>query len=239
VTDGLGNMYVVNAATGAILDSVSLTAFIPSDVILDSTNQTVFVFYADLTDHLSVSQFDTSGALIRKVTAGKLSGSVSVYAGTFDNNYFTSPSTGNLYFAGSVNGVASVYGVGFTGTTINATASGPLVLSTSSTTSTPVPLTEAFNPSFSTAQDRLFVGITDNCISGNNNGCIESLDISSGLPSVTLNSYQLGNNGGNLTLSAIIIDNVSSSAQASSIYFETRPPAGSVSAIKLTQLALQ
>jgi hypothetical protein len=239
VTDNLGNMYVVNAATGAILSTVSLTAFQPSDVIVDSTNQTVFVFYADLTGHLSVSQFNTSGTLLRKVTAGELSGSDSAYTGAFDNNYYTSPSTGNLYFGGSVNGVASVYSVGFTGTTMNATASGPLVLSTSTTTSTLVPLTEVYNPSFATAQDRLFIGINENCSSANNNGCIESLDITNGLPSGILSSYQLGNNGGNLTLSGIIIDNVSPSAQASSIYFESSPPAGHVSAIKLTQSALQ
>lgn len=240
VTDAGGSLYVVDAGTGAIIRAVTLLAgSTPSDVTVDSTDQTVFVFYSDSSLNLTVSQFDTAGTLLRKITAGVL-GNQNVYSGTFDNNYYNSPSSGSLYFAGSVNFVASVYSVGFTGTTMNATVAGPLLLSTSSTTSTPTPLTEIFNPTFSTAQDRLFLGIDANCANGNPNGCIESVDISNGLPSAVLNSYELGTGGGEFTVSALIIDNVSSLAQASSIYFESLPlGGGGQTAIKLTQLALQ
>jgi hypothetical protein len=234
VTENDGDLYVVNAATGAIINTVALTVLTPSDVILDSTDQTVFVFYPDLSERLSVSQFDTSGTLMKKVSVGTLGGSASVFTGTFDNNYFNDPSTGALYFAGSVNFVASLYSVGFTGTTMNSTFAGPLLLSTSSTTSTAMPLTEIFNPGFSTAPDRLFLGIEENCSSVSGNGCIESLGISGGFPSSILNSYELVSGGVN-SLGAIIVDNVSISAQASSIYFEDSPQG----AIKLTQSALQ
>lgn len=239
VTDNTGALYVVNAATATILKTISLTSFTPSDPIVDSTDQTVFVFSADSSFNLSVWQFDTAGNQLRKLTAGTLSGDINVFTGTFDNNYFLSPATGSLYFAGAVNGVASLYNVGFAGKTMNSTFSGPLVLSTSTTTSVPTPLTELFNPSFASAHDRLFLGIDANCANGSTNGCIESFDISAGFPSAILSSHTLGTNGASLSVSGIIIDNVSSLAQASSIYFESLSVSSTVSAIKLTQSALQ
>jgi hypothetical protein len=239
VTDNGGNFYVVNAGTGALVATTSLSIFTPSEPILDTTDQTVFVFYPDSTLHLSVSQFDTSGTLLRKVTAGLLSGSVNVYSGAFDNNYFNNPSSGLLYFAGAVNNVASVYSVGFTGTTMNASISGPLALSTSATTSEPTPLTEIFNPTFSSAKDRLFVGIDANCATSSANGCVQNLDISGGLPPGILNSYTVATAGATFSVSGIIVDNVSSSAQASSIYFESVPVSSVESAIKVTQQNLQ
>ena len=114
---------------------------------------------------------------------------------------------------------------------MNSPFSGPLVLAPGGN---PTPLTEIFNPSFSTAKDRLFLGIDTNCTTGNNNGCVDSLDISNGFPSGVLTSYQLGTNGTVFSVSGLIMDNVSSSPQASSIYFEE-----SGTAFKLTQSALQ
>ena len=240
VTDNLGTLYVVNAVSGAILKAIPVTNFTPSDPIVDSTNQTVFVFGTDSSFALDVWQYDTSGTLLRNIRAGVLAGSVNVYTGAFDNNYFTSPSSGMLYFAGSVNRVASLCAVGFTGTTMNASFLGPLALSTSSTTSTPTPLTEIFNPSFSTANDRLFLGIDANCTNSGTDGCIESLDISNGFPSGILNSLTLGTNGTAFSVSGIIVDNVSPAAQASSIYFESFPTGNfAQSAIKLTQSGLE
>jgi hypothetical protein len=241
VTDDSGNnaLYVVDGGSGAVLRNDSLNAIVVSDLIVDSTNQTVFVFLADSSLNLAVAQVDTSGALLRRIVVASLAGSASVYTGAFDQNYFINPSSGSLYFAGAVNAHATLYSVGFTDTTMNATFSGPLVLSTSPTTSTPTPLTESFNPSFSTSPDRLFVGIDANCENGSANGCIESFDISNGFPSGILSSRALGTNGAVFSVSGIIIDNVSSSAQASSIYFESTPQGLSQSAIKLTQLDLQ
>src|SRR6266446_6690662 len=238
-TDNRGNLYVVDGATGTILKTVSpVGIFFPSDPIVDSTNQTVFVFGPDTSTNLRVAQFDTSGTLLRALNAGRLSGDANVYTGAFDNNYYTSPASGSLYFAGASNGVASLFSVGFTGNVMNSTFSGPLTLSTSSTTSAPTPLTEIFNPSFSSAQDRLFLGIDANCVSGSSDGCIESFDISHGFPSQILNSHTLSTAGTSQSVSGIVIDNVSALAQASSIYFEATPNASN-SAIKLTQASLQ
>jgi hypothetical protein len=232
-------LYVVDGGSGTILKKVSLSAFFVSDLIVDSTNQTVFVFLADSSFNLAVEQIDTSGALLRRLVVAPIGGNLNVFTGALDQNYFTSPSTGSLYFAGAVNFHASLYSVGFTGTTMNASFSGPLVLSTSATTSVPGSLTEFFNPSLSGSPDRLFVGIDANCVNGSADGCIESFDISNGFPSAILSSRTLGTSGGSLSVSGIIIDNVSSSAQASSIYFESFPQGSSQSAIKLTQLDLQ
>ena len=243
VTDGNSALYVVDSKTGTIIATVPLNYFPQeSALIVDSTNQTVFVFGGDLSpvDGLAVSQFDTSGSLLRKIDAATLGGSVSVFDGAFDNNYYTSPSSGALYFAGSANAHASLFSVGFTGKIMNSSFSGPLVLSTNSTTSVATPLTEIFNPSFAGAPDRLFLGIDANCVNGSNNGCIESFDISHGFPTGILSSYVLATNGTSFSVSGIIVDNVSSLAQASSIYFESSPTGNPTqSAIKLTQSALQ
>jgi len=106
-------------------------------------------------------------------------------------------------------------------------------------TSVPSSLTEFFNPSLPGSLDRLFVGIDANCVNGSADGCIESFDIRNGFPSAILSSRVLGTNGASLSVSGIIIDNASSSAQASSIYFESFPQGSSQSAVKLTQLDLQ
>jgi hypothetical protein len=243
VADGNSALYVVDSKTGTIITTVPLNYFPQeSALIVDSTNQTVFVFGGDLSpvDGLAVSQFNTSGSLLRKIDAATLGGNVSVFDGTFDNNYYTSPSSGALYFAGSANAHASLFSVGFTGKVMNSSFSGPLVLSTNSTTSIATPLTEVFNPSFASAPDRLFLAIDANCVNGSSNGCIESFDISHGFPSGILSSNVLATGGTPFSVSGIIVDNVSSLAQASSIYFESSPTGNPAqSAIKLTQSALQ
>lgn len=232
---GSNSLVVINAATGATISSTALTAFTPSDVIVDSTNQTVFVFFTALPGFaLTVDQFDTSGTLLSQLVAGHVSGNVSIFTGTFDNNYFSNPSTGRLYFAGAINGVGSLYGVSFTGKVMNTTFSGPLALSTNASTSVPTPLTSIYNPTLSGSPDNLFVGLDSNCTSGSNAGCMENLNISSGFPSGVLNKLTIPAATGSLDVSGIIIDNVSALAQASSIYFD-----GAGIAFKLTQSALQ
>jgi hypothetical protein len=65
-------------------------------------------------------------------------------------------------------------------------------------------------------------------------GCIENFNISHGFPSGILNILTLPGTGSSFDVSGIIVDNVSSSAQASSIYFDATG-----TAYKLTQSALQ
>lgn len=242
VTTNTGSLVVVDAASGATIQTIDLGAVFPSDPIVDSTNQTVFVFFANINNlHLTVEQFDTSGTLMRQIDAGALGGDVNVFTGAFDNNYFTDPASGSLYFAGAAGGVASLFSVGFTGKTMNSTFSGPLRLSTSANTSAPQSMTEIFNPNLSNSPDRLFLGIEEDCAAGSPDGCIESFDISHGFPAGILNTRTLATNGAVNSVSGIIIDNVSSVPQASSIYFESfpQPSSSPTSAIKLTQSGLQ
>jgi hypothetical protein len=229
-------LFVVDAASGATVNAASLgTFYIPSNLLVDSSDQTVFVFFSSSSLFLTATQFDTSGTLLSQVNAGPLGGTVNIYNGAFDHKYFSNPSTGTLYFAGAVNYVASLYGVGFTGKTMNTAASGPLLLSTSKYTSEPAPLTEIYNPTLTGSPDRLFLGIDSDCSGGPDSpGCIENFDISNGFPSGILNSLALLQTGGSFDVSGIIIDNVSSSPQASSIYFDAAGVA-----YKLTQSALQ
>jgi len=239
VTTNSGSLIVVDAASGATVNAVDLAAIFPSDPIVDSTNQTVFVFFASSTNlHLMVAQFDTSGTLLRQIDAGRLGGDANVYTGAFDNNYFTDPASGSLYFAGAVNFVGSLFSVGFSGKTMNATFSGPLLLSDSPNTSAPLPLTEIFNPSLGASPDRLFLGIEEDCNAGSPNGCVLSLDISHGFPAGILDS-RTATDGAAPSMSGIIVDNVSAAPQASSIYFESSPPTSSSRAFKLTQSGLQ
>jgi hypothetical protein len=241
--------YAVDAASGAILSTMFPTQGpylnSVSDPLVDSTNQTVFLFFAAYSSfHLTVWQLDTGFQILHQVDVlAPVYRDRNVFAGAFDNNYFSDPSSGSLYFAASINDVATLYRVGFTGKTMNAAFSDPLALTTSSSTSVPTPLTEFFNPAFSTAPDRLFLGIDANCTGTNPdaNGCIESFDITNGFPSGILNAQPLATGGAYLNVSGLIVDNLSSLAQASSMYFEAvSPPVGTpASAFKLTQSSLQ
>jgi hypothetical protein len=231
VTNNLGTLFVIDATTATILARIALGAVVISDPVVDSTNQTVFLFMVDSSGFLAVAEYDTSGTLLRKVTEGSIGCDASVRSGTFDHNYFVNPSSGLLYFSGSVACVPSLYSVGFTGTTMNASASGPLLLATGSPPHHAGTLTEIFNPNFTGSPDRLFVSIGSGCASGSSDGCIESFDITSGFPSSTLNLYTpLFSGPGDY----IIVDNVSPLPQASSIYFETGQ-----NAVKVTQSTLQ
>lgn len=234
------SLYVVDANSGTLLATKNYSCFSQSDTIVDSTNQTVFVVAAQNPSfQLTALQFDTLGNLLRQTATGVLGGTITVFTGTFDHQYFSSPSLGHFYFGGPVNGIASIYSVGFTGNIMNSSFSGPLPLTTMPFSSVPERLTEFYNPSLPSSPDRLFVPIDANCgpsVSGQGDGCIVSVDISNGLPSSILNSFLVPTRAASLSLSGIIVDNVSSSTQASSIYFEASPPDA---AFKLTQAALQ
>ena len=242
-----GSLWIIDAAIPRTLIEVGGYISI-SDPIVDSTNQTVFVvgsrspvlFSADLI----VDQFDTSGNRLQRVDAGPLGQIPDVYAGTFDNAYFVDPATGGFYFAGSLSAGAGLFRVGFTmtfnGITLDPfSISGPLILSRGSGNSLPTSMAEVFNPNFLTAQDRLFIGIDANCTLGSFDGCVESVDITKGLPATLLDSYLVRGNS-IFGIGGIIIDNVSTSAQAANIYFEAVPvTSGALSGIKLTQSGLQ
>ena len=188
------------------------------------------------------------------------------YSGAFDNNYFGgSPSTGFLYVCGTSTAATTpaLYRIGFGSyPTMGSPSGGPLTMSTSAS-ATCAPLTEIFNTN--TSHDWLFASVTTGCQNGTHSsfsasniltgstatgGCIRAFEITSAFPSPgtspnntsTSPPEPSGETGSVPTVatsggtSGIIIDNVSTSAQASSLYFGTL---SGNSAVKLTQSQLQ
>ena len=166
-----------------------------------------------------------------------------MHSGAFDNAYWTTPSTGELFVCGTgaANTQPTHYWIGFTSYPVmNSTPTGSLLrLATANLPC--VPYTEFYNPNINLGgttgdHDLLISGL----VGASTNGYIITDDISTGAITAGLNDVAYP--GG---VSGIIVDNDSADAQASSVYFSTL---GSVTvgtctasrcAVKLTQLNLQ
>ena len=109
--------------------------------IVDSTNETVFVFVSnDGANNTSVWQFTAALGSPTEATVGP-SFSVPVYSGDFDNNYFSNadPSTGFLYVCGNQGGCGpsfpqsdAIYRIGFNSSgTMNSANDGHVLAITS------------------------------------------------------------------------------------------------------------
>jgi hypothetical protein len=105
------------------------------------------------------------------------------------------------------------------------------------------PATEFFNTGSTPQTDWYFVSVSSNCgaARGGNGGCVMSFDITAGMPAAA--SQVARETTGT---SGIVVDNISQSAQASSIYFSSIGTAlcgdGFATggcAVKLTQSGLQ
>jgi hypothetical protein len=95
-------------------------------------------------------------------------------------------------------------------------------------------VTEFYNANL--AKDFLFAGVTNNCLAttgGGTAGCVMSLNITGGAPAVTAGTIALPAVGGP---TGIIVDNASSNAQLSSVYYATKTGA---TLVKATQAGLQ
>ena len=222
--------------------------------IVDGTNHTVFTFTSDdsgTTGALASAAIvqanvqSSAPAQLARQGIGK-KGNSNIRAGAFTDAYFTTPSTGYLYACGRGNNDAqpTLYRFGFNSATppvMQGKNGTELTLTTGSAECSP--LSELKNGT----TDRLFAGVTVGggslCASA---GCAQSFDgINGTMPSTT--THTTGENGGT---SGIVVDNVSSSAEASSIYFSTLSGATSTAtgcksgglgycAVKLTQSGLQ
>jgi hypothetical protein len=204
-------------------------------VVVDGIGQMVYAtFNSDGTNALIV-QAPTSMASSVSVPVGTAS---TIYAGPYEPDFnqawYTGTGTPLLYIAGTGSGtLPTLYSVGFNGSGVmNSSANAsPAALATGTADSSPV--TEFYNATL--AKDYLFVGVTNNCIAtagGGNAGCVMSLDITSGFPTVGGSSTALAATGGT---SGIIVDNDSSLNEASSIYYATKTGANLV---KATQAGL-
>ncbi len=143
------------------------------------------------------------------------------YGVDINNAWYTEVGTPLMYVVGTGNGTTpTLYSVGFNGSGLmNGT---PDVTTTALTTGAAdaSPITEFYNPTL--AKDFLFVGVTNHCAAATNGGtagCVMSLDITAGYPTVNAATTSLAAAGGT---SGIVVDNDSSIPQASSIYYATK-----------------
>jgi hypothetical protein len=203
----------------------------------------------DVAKQFIYATFNTNGTNALVVQASEtLASSVSVAVGTgnttysgpygveFNNAWYTGTAGPLLYVVGTGSGTTpTLYSVGFgssdvlNGTTANSTAL------TSAAGADASPPTEYFNPTL--AKDFLFVGVTNHCratTGGGTAGCVMSLNITAGFPTVSAATTALAASGGT---TEIVVDNDNTTlSQASSIYYGTKT---GNTLVKATQNALQ
>jgi len=233
-TDGNGRIDYVedtgpspSVVYGAVLASGNTAE---NAVVVDSTDQMVYASFNSNGTNALIVQAPTSMASSVSVPVGTASTTYSgPYEPDFNNAWYTGTGTPLLYIVGTGTGtLPTLYSVGFNGSgvlnsSVNATTAA---LATGTADSSPV--TDFYNATL--GKDYLFVGVTDNCIAtigGGSAGCVMSLDITSGFPTVTGSSTALAAAGGT---SGIIVDNDSGLNEASSIYYATKTEANLVKA---------
>ena len=212
--------------------------------IVDSTRGRVFVFQRDNGQgDFTVTQADTTlgSVVIANISSNQ---SAPAWIGAFDHGYRTGgPGSGHLYACGTTAAGSNpaLYQLSFNmDTTMNPVPSGGPTQIGFTGGKGCSPLTAFFNPNVTdvlhpTGTDFLFVSVQGGCTAFDNNGCIKSFDITNGFPIGVLVS-PVDEVGGT---SGIIVDNVSTVSQGSSIYFSTQATPTGASAVKLTQSGLQ
>ena len=234
-----GSFYSINATTGAVKSlvigvSAGTNPGIRAPAIVDVTNGTSFVVSSN--DGTSGVLVEVDSATMTILTKGRIglaskSGTpINLFQPAFSNDYFTSPSLGVARLCGTgANDITPYqYAFGFTGITMNAAPVSSSQLLTS-TTAECTGWTEFFNPNVGAGgTDFFFFGLTAECAGAGTSGCVQARNANGSL----LSSFNT--TGGP---SGIVVDNFSTAAQASSIYFTgaTTPN----TAYKLTQNGLQ
>jgi hypothetical protein len=226
---------------------------IPDSVIMDSSgaSQRIFAFsgndgIAGASAVVAQLRMDLTGLVRTHVglgSVGNATTNVDIHSGTFDNKYFgAAPNTGELFVCATGPGSTNPYHywIGFTSYPVmNATPTGSIARNPTAPGLACSPYSEMFNPNINLGgndHDLLISGL----MGAGTNGQIITNDISSGAIAIGLSNVSYP--GG---VSGVVVDNVSSSGQASSVYFSTQGVVnvGSCTnarcAVKLTQLALQ
>lgn len=236
-TDGVGRIDSVtdsgpspSVVYGSVLASGTTSE---NPVVIDSTNQMIYATFNSNGTNAIVVQAPTSLASSITVPVGAATATYTgPYLPDFNNAFYTGSGTPLMYVAGTGTGtLATLYGIGFDGTGhLKPSSVTSAALATGMADSSPV--TEFHNAALN--KDYLFVGVSNNCVAtaGGTAGCVLSLDITGGFPSVGAGSTALAAPGGT---TGIVVDNDSSLAQASSIYYGTK--SGST-LVKATQSGL-
>ncbi len=238
-TDSNGSIdYVVDSGTSpTVVYGPVLASGVTSEnpVVIDTSHEMVYAAFNSNGTNALVVQAPTDLSSSVSVPVGIAS---TIYTGPyepdFNNAWYTGSGTPELYIAGTGTGtLPTLYSVGFNASGVmNSTAdatTAPLATGTADSAA----VTEFYNAT--QGKDYLFVGVTNNCIAtagGGTGGCVMSLDITSGFPTVTATSTALAAAGGT---TGIVVDNDSSASEASSIYYGTKTGA---TLVKATQSGL-
>jgi hypothetical protein len=143
------------------------------------------------------------------------------YYPDFNNAWYTGSGTPMMYVAGTGNGtLPTLYSIGFDANGVMNSSAGGQTAALATGTADPSPVTEFYNTALQ--KDYLFAGVTNHCIAvnlGGTAGCILSLDITNGFPTINAASTALAADGGT---TGIVVDNDSSATEASSVYYATK-----------------
>jgi hypothetical protein len=239
-TDSNGRIDYVNdtGTSPTVVYGTVLASGVTSEnaVIVDGTNEMVYATFNSNGTNALVVQAPTTMASAVSVPVGTAS---TIYTGPyepdFNNAFYTGSGTPLMYIAGTGTGtIPTLYSIGFNGSGVLNSAVDATTAALTTGTADSSPLTEFYNST--QAKDYLFVGVTNNCVAtvgGGTAGCVMSLDITNGFPTVNANTIALAAAGGT---SGIVVDNNSSATQAASIYYATKTGAALV---KATQSGLQ
>jgi hypothetical protein len=200
--------------------------------LVDSSAGTVYAFVdGDNNGNSGVFQFPynfAAGSHGTEAAVGLGNGLNKLYAGAFDNAYYTSAPaspTGDLYVCGNVGASPVLYQISIASGAMSTSATAGPTLTSKSVSCSPV--TEIFsNPAdwiFLSVTGSGSVGITaggNTCAGSSTVGCVYSFNVASGtISAATQAANGLATSGGS---SGIIIDNTASSPTgASQIYFST------------------
>ena len=238
-TDSNGRIdYVTdNGTSPTVVYSAVLAAGSTSEnaVVIDSVRQMVYASFN--TDGTNAVVVQAPTTMVSTVSVPVGSGSTiftGPYEPDFNNAWYTGSGTPLMYVAGTGTGtLPTLYSVGFDSSGVMNSSPDATTAALATGMADASPVTEFFNATLQ--KDYLFVGVTNNCVAttgGGTSGCVMSLDITSGFPVVNASSTALAAAGGP---SGIIVDNDSSLAQASSIYYATKAGA---TLVKATQADL-
>jgi hypothetical protein len=246
-----GNLYQIDTTTGAVAHvtvGAGSNRGILAAPIVDVTNGITFVVSSDsvLTGSASAVLAEVDTATLSVLAAANIGqGSsvgvtaVNLYQPALDNNYYNDPSSGSINLCGTGPADTSPWQYAF-GFTVPLTQP---IMDTAASVAQPITTipansvnarctgwTEFFNPNIGTGgTDFFFFGLSQDCtVAGVPGGCVEEIGINGDIPTTITKTINGGPTG-------VVVDNYSTAAQASSIYFGARSVQ---TAYKLTQNGL-
>ena len=225
-TDSNGRIDYATTASGSPQvvygPAVAPGATSENSVIIDDSGQMVYAtFNSNGTNAVVVQAPTTLATWVSTPVGAANTTSDAPYSPDFNNAWYSGSGTPLMYVAGTGTGtLPTLYSIGFDANGImNSSADGQTAALTTGTADSS-PVTEFYNTAL--AKDYLFLGVTNNCVAvtlGGSAGCILSLDITSGFPTVNAASTALAAGGGT---TGIVVDNDSILTESSSVYYATR-----------------